>query len=142
MKYNDQIYLSAANNGTDYQLHKYDPVTNQTTLVQKINTNGATHPSELTVYNNRLYFIATDGVHGYEVWQYDTVQKAKIVADIYPGSAHSYPRELTVFDDKLYFSAESPTIGRELYTVFDTSKVQPPNTISTLYENCQDQNLS
>src|SRR5690606_30222545 len=85
------VYFAGTNSGNKYQLYKYEPATNSTSLVYTINATGNSEAAHFCVYINKLFFSADDGVNGKELWVYDGEHTPKMVADINTGAGSSHP---------------------------------------------------
>ena len=115
---NGILYFNG-NDGSGFQLFKYDPASNTASLVHTINPSGTAYINELTRYNNALFFSANDGTHGVELWKYDGTNTPAIVVDLYPGPIGSYIDNITYCGLNLYFTGRNVTYGLELFRYSD-----------------------
>jgi ELWxxDGT repeat protein len=120
---NNMVYFSATDATTGYQLYKFDPKANTTTLAYNLNPTGNGNPHSFTMFNKKLYFSATDPTKGTELWAFDGVSAPYVAANIDTTTNLSgNPLNLTVFNDALYFTAtEFSTTGTELYMFKDSA---------------------
>jgi ELWxxDGT repeat protein len=111
------VYFQTPDVSTDTQsLVKYDPVTDQTTLL------AGHQPYSLSdgyfVDAGRLYFSPNDSRTGYEPWTSDgTVAGTYLIKDLNPQvtDGDSAPDWLTAFDGRVAFAANDGLSGRELW---------------------------
>lgn len=101
--------------GNGFQLFKYDPASNSTSLVHTINPSTSAYVNHITHYGNSIFFSANDATHGPELWKYDGVNTPSIVIDLYPGSTGSFINAITNCGLHLYFAARNVTYGLELF---------------------------
>lgn len=119
--YNTDLYFSANNGFSGYELWKYDGMS--ISLVSNINPgSNSSFPSVLTVFNGALYFFADDGVHGQELWKYDGLTSV-LVQDasqsMYSGVESN---NMAVFNNKLYYGFSDSIHGVELWE-FDGTNI-------------------
>lgn len=113
---NGILYFSARDNSTSPMgLYKYDPTTQQASMVNAINPSSSAQLSNLTVYNNALYFAANDGTTGQELWKYDGTNAPVRLTDIINGAGSSTITAIEATGLGLFFSARGASIGQELF---------------------------
>ncbi len=119
---NNMIYFGATDGITGYQLYKFDPKKETTSLVYNINPLGSSSPASFTLFNKKLYFSASSPDKGTELWSYDGMNAPEMVADIDTAmNGSSFPANFTVYNNALYFTATEPLTGTELYKYEDAS---------------------
>jgi ELWxxDGT repeat protein len=136
VEFNNQLYFTANNGESGYELFVSDGTAEGTRLLvdlrPEVSINGFgfnSSPSNLVEFNGKLYFTADDGVHGKELFVTDgTAEGTRLLVDLrlgvdsYGNSYGSSPSKLTVVGDELFFSADSGKTGVELFKLtFDDS---------------------
>jgi ELWxxDGT repeat protein len=116
------IVYFAATDGTvvGRELYRYDPSTQQASLVADINptSNAGSEPTDLANFNGTLIFAATDGtVVGREVYVSDgTAGTTRLAASINnTPNEGSNPAQFTVIGNTVFFAANDGVSGRELW---------------------------
>ncbi|MCB0700956.1 MAG: T9SS type A sorting domain-containing protein [Chitinophagales bacterium] len=152
MGMNGYIYFNATDGSSGYQLYRYNPMNNSTSLVYSIYPTGSSLPQDFIEYGGKMYFRATDMQHGSELWMYDGTNAPMMVADIYSGTNSGFPTGMVVVDSTMYFAANDSATGRELYMIKDSTlgiqnvrfqaevKVYPNPTTSDVYLDMQLEN--
>ncbi|MDP5092341.1 MAG: T9SS type A sorting domain-containing protein [Polaribacter sp.] len=110
---NGRLYVNDPDFGNE--LWVTDGTTSGTILVEDINTNGDSNPSNFTIYNGELYFVATSATLGRELFKVTSTGNVVNVFDINAGVANSDPSDLFVYGNKLYYAADNGTDGREIW---------------------------
>ena len=115
--HNNNVYFSATNGNSGYELWRTDGTDIGTLFVKDINPgSGASYPRYFTSFGDTLFFRATDGSNGYELWTTDgSSTGTSMLKDIYAGSSSSSPSYLTPLGNTLYFSANDGTNYTELW---------------------------
>lgn len=142
MTLNNKLYFSADDGSHGDELHVYDPMTEDTTLVEDLNTGiASSNPNTLIAFNNKLYFAATDGdSSGLFVYD-DSTKNVSLVKDFFGDESniqfhHGVIRSLMVYKNKLYITTFSESIDWyevNLYSYDDstgeTTKLQKLYTV-------------
>jgi len=139
---NNKLYFSAEDGSHGDELHVYDPLTEETTLIEDLNSGiASSNPNTLITFNNKLYFSATDGA-SIGLFVYDDSTKAvSLVKDFFGDESniqfhHGVIKNLMVYKGKLYITTFSESIDWyevNLYSYDDstseTTKLQKLYTI-------------
>jgi ELWxxDGT repeat protein len=113
----NNVYFSARDGSSGYELWRTDGTDVGTLLVKDINPgSGASYPLYFTSVGDTLFFRAIDGSNGYELWTTDgSSTGTSMLKDIYAGSSSGNPNYLTPLGNTLYFSANDGTNYTELW---------------------------
>jgi len=115
-----QLYFSANNGGTGFELWRTDGTASGTSLVKDIHPSGSSFDASFQMYAHAglIYFYANDGSSGRELWRSDgTNGGTYMLKDIEPGAMGSGMNFLTggSFDGKFLFLASDSTHGTEIW---------------------------
>jgi ELWxxDGT repeat protein len=112
-----KIYFSGATDSANYQLFRYDPVADTTTLVHTIYPGGNSLVRSFALYKNKLYFSATDAPSNEELWQTDGTTTNKLAEINALATVGSSPYTLYEWKSALYFSANDGNSGHEVFRI-------------------------
>lgn len=119
----DRVVFGVSSAGS--KLYSATGVVGETVLLADLAGTSGSFAS-IEVFQDKAWFPAEGEVfEGLELWSTDgTVEGTSLAFDIFAGIADSRPRELVVLGDRLYFSADSSGIGREVWSVTDSSELE------------------
>ncbi len=84
---------------------RYDPATQQASLVADLDAQGGSDPYGLVVLDGALYFAADEGESSTSIWRYDaSTNEARAVTRIEPNRDRRNVRILAVYSGQLYFN--------------------------------------
>ena len=111
----NQVFTTAHDGTTGYELWKTDGTAAGTVLVKDIRTGSASStPFWFMAVGNQVYFEANAG-SGDELWKSDGTAAGTAIVINLNGSSDSYPRPLFARGSHLYFSAADTGTGTELW---------------------------
>ncbi len=115
-----QMYFSANDGGSGFELWKTDGTASGTSLVRDIHPSGSSFDTSFRMYahDGIVYFHANNGSSGRELWRSDgTNGGTYMLKDIEPGAMGSATNILTAgsFNGKLLFLASDSAHGTEIW---------------------------
>ena len=114
----DNLYFSALNANTGYELYRYDTTGIDTpVLVEDLLPGIATsNPEHLTDFGSKLVYVGTDDQNGRELRIIKTpTGTSELIADFSLGDESSEVRTFAEYDGNLYFYATNGNSGNELW---------------------------
>lgn len=127
-EYQGEIYYSAFDVDTGWELYRTDGTPEGTSIVQDINTADAdSNAKAQIVFEDQLLFTATNTASGYEIWTWDG--ETATMTDTGFGAGDFTPEpasfEFMKFGNDLVFLAQNPFEGEELHIIRGSGIVQP-----------------
>lgn len=111
--FNNKLYLSASDGvNIGYELYVYNPSTNTAILVEDINLNGDSNPTNFIEANGKLYFVADDGTNGNRLYVYNGTTVSAVGTILNPEEI-----EVSIINSKtyLYLSGEVGGIKKPFF---------------------------
>jgi ELWxxDGT repeat protein len=127
-----KLYFVAATVAEGNELWVSDGTDAGTQLVKDIIPGGTgSNPTNLTVYQHHIYFTATNATGDRQVFQTDGTTTGTVAVAPTGGAANAIDSAtftgFTIYNGSLYYAANYDAIGRELWSLKDTTTY--PNSI-------------
>jgi ELWxxDGT repeat protein len=114
--FNNKLYLSASDGANvGYELYVYNPSTNSAVLVEDINPNGDSNPTNFIEANGKLYFVADDGTNGNRLYVYNGTLVNPVGTILNPEEI-----EVSVINSKTYLYLSGEVSGIKKLFFVDT----------------------